>query len=911
MDAAAFARQQMQEAKAAGPAELAQLLRSVLKQGRRYRPPRVSPAIATESHLEVDPSAVTDLLEASFARPEQGQYRTIAEIVRSSDAVAPPGNAIEVVNLPSVADLTTAFLSLRTGKAPGLSTIPAEVYKYGAVTAAHLHFPLVLKSAVTGVTPFLWKGSVAVAIPKPGKMPETTGAWRNIALFDSAAKGLGRALRRQLAGHLRAHAESGQHGALPGDQISTPALCVQSYFRMAAKRQLSGAVLFIDGKTAYYSVIRQVLFASPTADDVLFLEDLFGRLGFDAVDQACLLAHLRDQGEFDAAGVHTSLQDFLRQSLRGTWFTMKGGCDGRPIVETKCGTSPGTPLADMLYAFAQARFLRSLRQELHAEGLTVTVSATAEAAPTPAWADDVSILLGLCSAEQLLPRLATVTTRTEHLSRASGVALNFDPGKTEAVCCFRGPKSRQVKRAALSATQPSLPVRLTDGRTASLRIVPKYAHLGSVVSFCGSSADDIRAKPRAALPVFRRLGSTLLRNPNLEVPEKAELVRSLVIAKVGFGAALWVPIGTRDNNSCFHAVGRFWRQAFGKIFHKSSKLLTDEEVCHALGVPSPAQFFRVERVRQLLTVAKSGPGFLWHVLQASSEWLSVAFQAMDEMCQDLDIDIWRKSPSVDIGKLDFCRANMAALASLPRRYLSFVKGQMGSELALAKALLLNAKASAGWQPVLLPNTQGHLFSCPRCRATFRSRSALAVHMDKRHDTRLLTKAASGTFCHVCSTEWWSTYRLREHLRRDPVCRTTWNESDLPEAAEWEVTGHRQDKAWRPPQVLASAQPFWATLRPQPSHAAEHGEEHADTQLATWAETMDSSFRSADLSSWAHQVLRRLVEQPRLPSVLPTGFTYHAACAMDACLQKGTGTTEASGPFACQLEERQKLWIKLV
>ena len=910
-DAAAFARQQMREAREAGPAEMAQLLRSVLKQGRRYKPPRVSPAIAVDSHLEVDPRKVTDILEASFARPEQGQYRTISDIVCRSDAAELPCSAVAVTHLPTVADLTAAFLSMRAGKASGLSAIPAEVYKYGAVEAAHLHFPLLLKAAVTGVTPLLWKGSVAVAIPKPGKAPDSVSAWRNIALFDSAAKGLSRALRKQLASHLRAHAEAGQHGALPGDQISTPALCVQSYLRMAARRQMSGAVLFIDGKTAYYSVIRQALFANPSSDDVQFLEQLFSQLGFCQEDQARLIAHLRVAGEFDIAGVNSTLQDFLRQTLRGTWFTMKGGCDGRPIVETRCGTVPGTPLADMLYAFVQARFLRDLREELHTAGLTATISATAEAAPTPAWADDVSILLGLGPAEDLLPKLAQVTARTEHFSRSAGVALNFEPGKTEAVCCFRGPKSRQVKRAVLLDSQPTLPVRLTDGRNISLRIVSKYTHLGSVVSYCGSSSADIKAKPKAATPVFRRLRSTLLRNPNLETTEKVELVRSLVIAKVGFGSALWVPSGSRDASSCFHAVGRFWRQSFGKVYGKSSKLLTDDEVCHALGALSPAQFFRVERVRQLLVVARAGPGFLWQVLQASEDWLSMAFQSMDEVCSDLKVESWRQAPVAAVDKLHFCRAHMATLVSLPHKYVQFAKSQIHKGPALAKATRLSAKALEGWHPVLMPSNDGLTFSCPRCQATFRSRSALAVHLDKRHNTRLLTKAASGTFCYVCSTEWWSTYRLREHLRRDPVCRATWNESDLPAAAAWELTGHRSDKAWRPPQVACAAQPFWATLRPPLAEPVATAELDSDDQLRAWAADMDSGLKDTDLSIWAHQVLRRLKEQPTLTAVLKPGPALHAARAMESCLHQGTGIRVQSGPFACLLEERQKLWIKLI
>ena len=274
-----------------------------------------------------------------------------------------------------------------------------------------------------------------------------------------------------------------------------------------------------------------------------------------------------------------------------------------------------------------------------------------------------------------------------------------------------------------------------------------------------------------------------------------------------------MPTTGRDATSCFHAISRFWRQSFRKIYNKSSKLLTDEEVCAALGCPSPSQFFRAERARQLLVVARAGPGFLWHLLVSSPEWLEIAFQAMKELCADLQVSIWQSAPSEALGKLNFCREHMSTLVPLPGRHQRAARHQASQALALAKASHLVSLESAGWYPVTEPTAQNKPIQCHLCRASFGSKSALAVHMDKRHNVRLLTKAASGTFCFVCSTEWWSTYRLREHLRRDDVCRTVWNESDLPDAAHWEVTGQRTDKAWKPPLRAAGAQPFLGNPTP--------------------------------------------------------------------------------------------------
>ena len=96
-----------------------------------------------------------------------------------------------------------------------------------------------------------------------------------------------------------------------------------------------------------------------------------------------------------------------------------------------------------------------------------------------------------------------------------------------------------------------------------------------------------------------------------------------------------------------------------------------------------------------------------------------------------------------------------------------------------------------------------------------------MHQDKRHGKSLITRATSGSRCPVCAIEWWTTYRLREHLRRDASCRTVWNESDLPAAETFELTGCRAkgvataNPHARPSPVLGHA-PAYPSTGSQPS-----------------------------------------------------------------------------------------------
>ena len=493
-DAAAHTKEVLRTARNEGPGPMAHALRQVLKQGRRYKAPRVAPVLYVNGVIEADPETVTQLMEDAFAKPEGGQRTTIKHVATCAHGLFPSWQQLSAADLPSLSQVTEAFLSMQGGKAPGLSTFPAEVYKHGALSAAQLHMPLIVKSAVAGVLPVLWRGSLAVAIPKPAKPMGTTAAWRNIALFDAAAKGMGRALRQQLAKHLRGHALDGQNGTLKGDNLLIPSHAVQTYLQVGAVQQKCCAILFMDGRNAYYSVLRQVL-SCQSSEDLHFLEETFKQLGFDDEQQLHLLALLHDGGEFEVAGVPSTLQTFLRTCLSGTWFTMFNGCDAHDVIHTKSGTVPGTPLADILFAFVQARFQRSLQQEMAECNLNTTFAGRRNTLVMPSWADDVSVLLPLCHCDELESIVSKAVIAAENHSRATGICLNFEPGKTEVLCAVRGPGSRMLRRRLLSADEPGITVTLTNHQEVRIRLVQQYVHLGSTVSFSGHTVADSKTKP--------------------------------------------------------------------------------------------------------------------------------------------------------------------------------------------------------------------------------------------------------------------------------------------------------------------------------------------------------------------------------------------------------------------------------
>ena len=122
--------------------DLPHLLRSILRTGRRYK----APALVPDMEIEPGVSCGTRdefLAHAGrhFARAERATPTTLAQL----PAVYPGHRSrdlLQLEDLPTLEDLTSAFSRLKCGRAPGLTGLLPEVYKGCPALAALAHWPL-------------------------------------------------------------------------------------------------------------------------------------------------------------------------------------------------------------------------------------------------------------------------------------------------------------------------------------------------------------------------------------------------------------------------------------------------------------------------------------------------------------------------------------------------------------------------------------------------------------------------------------------------------------------------------------------------------------------------------------------------------------------------------------------------
>ena len=566
-DVATHTRTVLAHARQDGPSALYQALRGVMRTGRRYKPPLLLPAINTADGTVEDPLEIQARLTEHFAGPEHGTTAPVKSVADMKVDCCPMTSVLDLGCLPSLSSAAMSFLTMKDNKASGISTIPCEVYRYAALAGAET---LYVKMAARGQWPTLWRGVLATAIPKPHKHGASLSSWRSIALAEAAAKGIGRSIRIQLADRLQHFATKGQNGSLAGQHIGVPSHHVVAYFQLAQRRGLSTAAIFLDGRSAYYATVREFLF-SHELDDECSLRQLLDVLVPDASLHDQAVAALVGPGLLQQAGITSGLEGFLRAHLCGTWFTLQS-CP-HDVQHTQSGTTPGSPLADILFQFVQTSFMRRVSLEMEACGLAARVTTSSDHAEPQGWADDVAVLLPTTDAAQIEVHLRAALPILDRESRLIGVPLNYESGKTEALVSIRGAHSVKVRRQLLTDDVPQLAIQVGEDTSVCLRLVERYVHLGNVISHSASSLEDIKAKSASAMPVLRRLQQTLLRNPELRTDEKVLLTSSLVLAKIEFGAGLWCPRTHAEQDAALTALARPWRAVCRRIFGHSTKLL--------------------------------------------------------------------------------------------------------------------------------------------------------------------------------------------------------------------------------------------------------------------------------------------------------------------------------------------------
>ena len=718
-----------------------------------------------------------------FSATEAGLIMAKSEFHRQLPAcLGVPHEDISLVDFPALPEIVQQIHRLKRGKAPGPNGLPPDVLKAGSHEVAQHLVALTTKIAAHGREPAAWRTGKLVPLHK-GKLAKSdpTG-YRSIFLNNFTTKIYHSVLRKHLVQAWSSVLTHLQIGGRKGLGCDSAHHIIQAHTAYGQVSKQPSAILFVDFKSAFYSVLRQGLFQADL-DDTAFLVAMH-RLGIHPQQIETLLQHA--QSEAAIANISPHAMRLLQDMLQATCFEMEGLTE---VSVTTRGTRPGDPIGDIAFNIVMAVLLKDVTEFIrpsHAtwEGMPEVVQDFTQVDPPApfAWAevayvDDLALLLRAPGNQQLLDLAHTAACAVVQAAHCRGLELTVGEGKTELLWSLHGEGKKKLQtqvahdHGAVSIALPGHDSPLL------LPVVLAYKHLGTWIQNDAKPLRAVRARLQAARQSWGPLVRPFLSKKGVLHRTKAQVFESLVLSRYMFNAHTWSLISSSQLLE-WEAGLRPMLYALARPFLRGQPPFTlDVEIlCGLCNLLAPSDMLHLARLRCFKRLLGSCPVVLWQLLQAvaphdgswlahlkdSFQWLSRFSGVRFALTGDTHLTEWCSFVAIDHKWKGRLRRAMNSC----RKYRA-----ENAKHAVWDIWLQNSLTRHGVAPFApVSAVQNTTWQCQLCSERFGSRRALAQHAVKKHDYVTLVKHfAFGSTCANCCRIFHHRVRLCCHLRTATDC----------------------------------------------------------------------------------------------------------------------------------------------
>ncbi|CAE7364014.1 unnamed protein product [Symbiodinium sp. CCMP2592] len=721
------------------------------------------------------PEARAECWRSHFSDQEAGRAVTSEEYLRAFRGTSVNTAPFDIASVPTLCSLEGIALQLKSHKACGPDGLSPDLLKVCPVATARSLAPIALKTTLSLREPVEFRGGTLTCLAKKIGVSLQCSHYRSILISSVPAKILHRHVRNLLVPVHASTKPALQLGALGGIGIEAVSLTARSFQLFRHTKKLPWSLIFVDVQAAFYRVIRQALI--PGVEDDTELLRVFHRMGLPPAAIIALKERLQGLAILPELGTPAQVVAMVQDMMRATWFRI----DTHSILTmTACGTRPGDPAADMLFALAFGEFLKSLDSTLGQAGLhpslpeapltTSWAHRPSEATVgAPAWADDFFVPQTADSPETLLDRTRRTVAHTAARASALGMRLTYAPTKT-AVLLPAGVDWQQHSQH-VCAFDDTLCLQFVDeltGEAWDLPIVHAYRHLGGILTSSTNPRPDLLLRQSQALGYVKPLRKKLFANRDVPLKVRSTVLQALSGSRlVHSAAALVLPSSVHQ---------RLWDRAYVQVWRALSPRLAADKQLHSLDVlrlaqaPSPPLAIAKARAAFLKQLTLHGPSILrWMLFQfwsahPRSSWL-----------QQLDADIKLVLTYVpDVAPVFHGRNTVAVLldslvedAGWWLRQVRQAQASFLRDLERVKDTPQPRIAAAVEPP---PSAADRTFRCPLCPAAFVLRKHLAAHQARSHKIWCPARHfAFGPYCLACH-RWTGDIRsVQIHLKRTDAC----------------------------------------------------------------------------------------------------------------------------------------------
>ena len=186
------------------------------------------------------------------------------------------------------------------------------------------------------------------------------------------------------------------------------------------------------------------------------------------------------------------------------------------------------------------------------------------------------------------------------VTRRYGLALNYGRGKTEAILALRGPGVKDCKAQIQAAGG------LPSGEF-TLRVVPAYKHLGTLVTFTAVPTRNAARRTQQASKADAKMSGHLLGSLQLPLETKILAATTLVDTVLLHASELWPPLAAGIAQKVKYVHTRWLRKATAEFRTSLEPNLTDEEVRSIYMLHSTNSLIACRRLRYLSSFGKACP----------------------------------------------------------------------------------------------------------------------------------------------------------------------------------------------------------------------------------------------------------------------------------------------------------------
>eukprot|EP00435_Cladocopium_sp_Y103_P017695 s325_g4.t1 len=725
-----------------------------------------------EGQWHSDRRGVAMAWQAQFSQVENAEIVQFTDLMKKSVPNSAPRTVQDLLSVPTVFDLEKAIRTMQDRKSPGVDSLGAELYQINPASMAVRLYPLFLKTALRcqGVTEMA--GGWLLALFKGKGNPNSMTSHRGIMLEAVAARIFSRAWRVPLVRGLEYMACPMQFGGRSGLSIEALHLHVKMAMQNAVLQKQSHALLFIDIRSAFYSIAKPLL-AGSHGDvskirhifEVMQLPDAVWEQFLHNVKSADLVRH--------ATNSHL-IAEGIASNLDQTWFAVP---DGIHTCAPLTGSRPGDPMADVLFAMVMSRILSIVNQRAEQQGIHL-LQATEQGtvSRTVTWVDDLAVSIQ-ADPEHLVSKTTHVASIIQECMLEHGLSLSYGAGKSAVMLMFHGKRSTKARQHFEQNFKSGVPVCTEYQGVVTLPVVSHYKHLGGHLTRTRSILPEVKvraARTMAQLQPLRRI----LTCEELPVERRCELMRVMGLSVLTLHTGTWWRMTKAEINA--------WHASVFKVYQTLHKRGPDGEVKHqdyftlaeAAQCPLPMEMLYLQRLKLLFHVLKIGDShmvaaILHNAAQAAeASWLHAALQSLKWLQQQLGDEA---VPSElfqlhDEGMWFHFQDATHELHALLKRAERAHLLRIRTFLALRKLADDQAEIyrQMGWTLLEVEDeieAELSVFRCDECERCFETAASLAVHQQRRHQQRVaVRRVTTDGVCRSCCKTFHTRPRLIHHLQ---------------------------------------------------------------------------------------------------------------------------------------------------